>query len=208
MTALAQDQELANSVRLAARRFATGVTVVAVQHGDTVHALTANSFLTLSLKPALVAVCMRPEGRMRPLMWRGRQFGVSVLSASQSEYARHFADLRRTGASPALSPLDGAGPPLVPACVAYFACEVERIHTVGDHDLIVGSVTSCGVGNERRPLTFLDGELRGTHDGTDRHDEPDSTDEVPGQGRQLSDCPAGAAQAPHGVMASDTPVRM
>jgi flavin reductase (DIM6/NTAB) family NADH-FMN oxidoreductase RutF len=161
MAAPTQDQRLADSLRHAARRFVTGVTIVAVQHGDSTHALTANSFVTFSLDPALVGISMRPEGRMRSLMEPGCRFGISVLSESQSEYARHFADQERFGAMPPLISLTIDGPPLVPACVSYFICELERAHPIGDHDLIVGSVISCGVGTGLAPLTFLDGEFRG-----------------------------------------------
>ncbi|CAL9327167.1 NADH-dependent flavin reductase (plasmid) [Streptomyces sp. enrichment culture] len=148
-------------MRRAARRFVTGVAIVAVRSGDRTHALTANSLVTLSLDPALVGICMRPQGRMRPLMGPGRRFGISVLSTSQSHYARHFADVRRTGAVPLLVPLTADGPPLVPGCVAYFVCEFAQVHPVGDHDLIVGAVVSCGVGTEGDPLAFVDGEFRG-----------------------------------------------
>jgi flavin reductase (DIM6/NTAB) family NADH-FMN oxidoreductase RutF len=162
MTAPAQDQELAESVRRAARRFVTGVTIVAVRHADDIHAMTANSFVTLSLRPALVGICVAPEGRMRPHMRPGRRFGISVLNGAQSDYARHFADRRRPGTMPPLDQLTPGGPPLVPDCAAYFVCDVEYTHAVGDHDLLVGSVVDCGVRAAGTPLTFLDGEFGGS----------------------------------------------
>nr|WP_121717406.1 flavin reductase [Streptomyces sp. E5N91] len=63
MTAPAQDLELAECVRRAARRFVTGVTIVTIGHADDTHATTANSFVTLPLRPALVGICVtRKDG--------------------------------------------------------------------------------------------------------------------------------------------------
>jgi flavin reductase (DIM6/NTAB) family NADH-FMN oxidoreductase RutF len=154
-----------DSLRHTARRFATGVTVVAARHGGRSHALTANSFVTLSLRPALIGVAVRPDGRMRAVVERCRSFGVSVLNADQRDYAQHYAGRDRFGktAGLVLSPA-GAHPvvPLVPGCVAYFICELQAVHPVGDHDLLVAAVTRCEVlDHGRPPLIFLDGAFHG-----------------------------------------------
>ncbi|GAA3945231.1 flavin reductase family protein [Actinoplanes auranticolor] len=148
-------------LRHAARRFATGVTVVAVHDGVDSHALTANSFVTLSLRPPLIGIAVRPDGRMRAAVDHCATFGVSVLSSVQQDYARHFAGWDRSG-HPVGLVLSAVGPgravPLVPGCVAHFICELRTVHPVGDHDLIVAEVTSCEVSDQARsPLIFLDG---------------------------------------------------
>lgn len=151
-------------LRQAARRYATGVTVVALRHGDDAHALTANSFVTLSLKPPLIGIAVRADGRMRHLTESVRWFGVSVLSGEQEDYAVHYADRRRTATPPHLALLiadNPQSPPLVPGCVAHFTCELREIHAVGDHDLLVGEVTGCGVSDvDVPPLVFLDGKFQ------------------------------------------------
>ncbi|MGZ3145655.1 flavin reductase family protein [Lentzea chajnantorensis] len=152
----------AESLRRAARRFATGVTVVAVSDEGRDHALTANSFVTLSLQPALVGVSVTTGGRMRLLAERARYFGISVLDAGQEEYARHYASRGRAGAPDhlVLRTLGSVPAPVVPGCVAYFVCEFAHTHPVGDHDLIIGSVVeSRVVSEERAPLIFLDGKF-------------------------------------------------
>ncbi|HUQ57185.1 flavin reductase family protein [Lentzea sp.] len=156
------DERQADALRRAARRFATGVTVVAVRDGGGEHALTANSFVTLSLHPALVGVSVTTDGRMRYLAERARYFGISVLDAEQEEYARHYARRGRDGAPDhlGLRTLDTVPAPVVPGCVAYFVCEFAHTHPVGDHDLIVGSVVESRVVSEdRAPLIFLDGKF-------------------------------------------------
>jgi flavin reductase (DIM6/NTAB) family NADH-FMN oxidoreductase RutF len=163
------EQHLANAVRRAARRFATGVTIVAVWEGQRIHALTANSFVTLSLQPALIGIAVRSDGRMRHLAERVGCFGVSVLNELQSEYASHYANRHRGGETLhlALSRADTAPPvPIVPGCVAFFACQLREIVSVGDHDLLVGAVLTCDVLNlECAPLIFLDGKYQDSRAG-------------------------------------------
>lgn len=160
-----REQQLAESLRRAARRFATGVTVVAVSYGQSAHALTANSFVTLSLTPALIGVAVRRQGRMRQLVEQVRSFGVSVLNGGQEDFARHYANHDRNGPPTHLTlPLSDTSPmvPIVPGCVAYFACRLQDIYPVGDHDLVVGLVAECDAADvDRAPLIFLDGRLRG-----------------------------------------------
>ena len=163
---LTRQQQLADDVRRAARRFATGVTIVAMRDVDgdgdrLVHALTANSFVTLSLDPALIGIAVRTQGRMRRTIERVRVFGVSVLNEWQREYASHYATSGRTN-EPAHLPLpvaDTVPPvPVVPGCVAFFACELRDIVPVGDHDLLVGEVFTCdALNHDETPLIFLDG---------------------------------------------------
>ncbi|MET9519182.1 flavin reductase family protein [Streptomyces sp. NPDC002994] len=157
-------EDLAQNVRRAARRFATGVTIAAVRHGEGTHALTANSFVTLSLEPALIGIAVHREGRMRHYIEQAGCFGVSILSGGQQHYAQHYARRDRTGQSqqPAMTVLDtDPAVPLVPGCVAYFVCGLQHIYAVGDHDLMVGAVVECGTSlKDHAPLVFLDGEFR------------------------------------------------
>ncbi len=164
MTVQANHEEVAESLRRAARRFATGVTVVAAADGHGVHAMTANSFVSLSLRPPLVGVAVQVGGRLRPLTERVLHFGISVLSESQRDYADHYAWRERNGASPDLAfsmTGDPSSVPLISECVAYFVCELRSVHPVGDHELIVGSVLECGACcPARAPLVFVDGRFR------------------------------------------------
>jgi flavin reductase (DIM6/NTAB) family NADH-FMN oxidoreductase RutF len=164
-----QGDDLAQTVRHAARRFATGVTIAAVRHDGGTHALTANSFVTLSLEPALIGLAVRREGRMRRYIEEAGCFGVSVLGGAQQHYARHYARRDRLGQpeQPALTVGDTVpAVPLVPGCVAYFVCGLHHVYAVGDHDLLVGAVVECGAAAGDAPLVFLDGEFRTEPEGS------------------------------------------
>lgn len=156
-------QAAAWQLRQTATRFATGVTVVAITDPGGVYAMTANSFITLSLEPPLIGVAVRLDGGLLRRLRHTAAFGISVLDGGQATYARRYADPNREGLSAELPLLISDPPcpvPLVPGCVATFSCEHAATHRVGDHDLVVGTVLACEVRDSRRaPLIFLDERL-------------------------------------------------
>ena len=62
--------------------FATGVTVITTRTSEQVHGMTANAFMSVSLRPPLVLV---PSTAARShLLHEGTRFGVNVLEARQA----------------------------------------------------------------------------------------------------------------------------
>ena len=83
----------ARELRQVMGRFATGVTVVTTTHRDTIHGMTANAFLSVSLRPPLVLVSLG-RCRMSEMLPRTGRYGVSVLASDQEHFAAHFAGQR------------------------------------------------------------------------------------------------------------------
>src|SRR5687768_10483692 len=81
--------------RSTAGRLPTGVTVVAVTLAGEQHAMTANSFTTVSLDPPLVLLCVRRESRMAVLVPLAGGFAVTVLPDGAAEVSQRFADPAR-----------------------------------------------------------------------------------------------------------------
>ena len=71
--------------------FATGVTVLTTRSGETVHGMTANAFMSVSLRPPLVLVSVDRRARMSNLLHEGTRFGVNVLEAGQATLSDRFA---------------------------------------------------------------------------------------------------------------------
>src|SRR5919197_490329 len=55
--------------------FATGVTVLTTRHGESVHGMTANAFMSVSLQPPLVLVSIDRRARMSNLLHEGARYG-------------------------------------------------------------------------------------------------------------------------------------
>ncbi|MDO8145914.1 MULTISPECIES: flavin reductase family protein [unclassified Isoptericola] len=144
-------------------RFATGVTVFSTC-GEHAHAMTANSFTSLSCDPPLVLGCVAASARMHALLAPGACLGVSILAGGQEPIARHFADRGRPRGWRQFGDLSwwcgqSTGVPLIAGAAAWLECEVEDVHPGGDHGIVVARVLGCGEGAPE-VLTFFDGGFR------------------------------------------------
>jgi flavin reductase (DIM6/NTAB) family NADH-FMN oxidoreductase RutF len=136
-------------------RFATGVTVITTFHKDTIHGMTANAFLSVSLRPPLVLVSLG-RCRMGEMLPRTRRYGVSVLAHDQEQFAAHFAAQRESPTPPTFEFHDGV--PLLDGAIAHLVCRVVDVHQAGDHELWIGEVEHL---HERdgEPLLFYTGRF-------------------------------------------------
>jgi flavin reductase (DIM6/NTAB) family NADH-FMN oxidoreductase RutF len=144
--------------------FATGVTVVAAG-GSAPSAMTANSFTSVSLDPPLVLVCVRVDAVFHASMEQSGAYSVNVLSSSQQDIARHFADPARHLAGGEFSRgtwLPGAhtGVPLLEEAHAWLECALDRIYDGGDHSIFVGQVLGFAADPSQQPLLFYGGGYR------------------------------------------------
>lgn len=150
--------------RLALAQFATGVTVVTVEHEPgLVHGMTANSFTSVSLEPLLVLVCVEERAKLLPLLQAKRRFGVSILKDNQQTISEFFA--RKDQPLDAESRLGirfrwtPGGIPLLDNTLCQIACNLVNIHAAGDHTICLGEVESAEVFSGE-PLLFFRGEYR------------------------------------------------
>lgn len=136
----------AKALRRAFGSFATGVTVVTTG-GPIPHAMTANSFTSVSLDPALLLICVDRAAVMHGCLTESGVFGVSVLAADQEAEARHFANRHRTLGAAQFDDVDWlpgpvTGTPLLGGALARFECEVWRAYDGGDHSVFIGRILS------------------------------------------------------------------
>jgi flavin reductase (DIM6/NTAB) family NADH-FMN oxidoreductase RutF len=133
--------------------FATGVTVLTTRHGDQVHGMTANAFMSVSLEPPLVLVSIDKKASMNSMLSESVQFGVSVLGERQGDLSDFFAR-RRTDLEPEFEVVRET--PLVQGALAHVVARVVRTYWGGDHSLFLGQVEYARYG-EGTPLLFHSG---------------------------------------------------
>ena len=139
-------------------RLAAGVVVVSARTAEGYRGLTASTLISVSADPPLVLVGLERDSATRAAVVETRRFSVSVLTRDQEFLAERFA-----GRAPAVDPawkqiphrLGANGIPLIDGCAAWLECEVEQVHTAGDHDVCIASVRNAvlGAGN---PLILWD----------------------------------------------------
>jgi flavin reductase (DIM6/NTAB) family NADH-FMN oxidoreductase RutF len=135
--------------------FATGVTVLTTRVGEQVHGMTANAFMSVSLRPPLVLISIDRRAKMGALLHEGTHFGVSVLEAKQTGLSDRFAG--RVADDPPEATFEIVHEtPLVEGALAHLVARVVRSYWGGDHSLFLGQVEFARYG-EGRPLLFHGG---------------------------------------------------
>jgi flavin reductase (DIM6/NTAB) family NADH-FMN oxidoreductase RutF len=147
--------EAAKEFRQVMGRFATGVTVVTTVERGAAHGMTANGFLSVSLRPPLVLVSLG-RCRMNEMLPRSGRYGVSVLSHEQRHFAAHFAAQKPSPVEPKFT--WQAGLPLLDGAVAHLVCRVADVHRAGDHVLWIGEVEYVDHRDDE-PLLFYTGRF-------------------------------------------------
>jgi flavin reductase (DIM6/NTAB) family NADH-FMN oxidoreductase RutF len=157
----------ARELRQVMGRFATGVTVVTTTQRDTIHGMTANAFLSVSLRPPLVLVSLG-RCRMSEMLPRTGRYGVSVLASDQEHFAAHFAGQRVSPITPEF--VWHKDLPLLDGALAHVGCRVVDVHTAGDHVLWIGEVEHLHH-RDGEPLLFYTGRFGTLREVSDRAQE-------------------------------------
>jgi len=145
-------------LRAAMSHFCSGVVVVTGVYEGLPVGLTAQSFVSLSLDPPLVAICPARSSRSWPKLRAAEHFCINILGADQrvtcDMFARSgddkFSDLRwRPGQT---------GAPVLENVLAVIECRLDAEHDGGDHTIAVGRVLNLEVFDvQRGPLLFFRG---------------------------------------------------
>lgn len=133
--------------------FPTGVAAVAALVGREPAGLAANSFVSVSLDPPLVSVCIAHTSTTWPGLRTARRLGISVLGDHQEVASRQLSS-RAADRFAGLSwraTQDGAI--LLSEAAAWFDCSIEQEVTAGDHDIVVLRVHDLAA-SEVMPLVF------------------------------------------------------
>jgi flavin reductase (DIM6/NTAB) family NADH-FMN oxidoreductase RutF len=125
--------------------------------------LAASSFVSVSIDPPLVSVCVRNESQTWPQIQSAPSIGVSVLAGHQHSHGRalagpaesRFADVR-WHASP-------TGAVFLANAAAWLECTVEQEIPAGDHHIVVLRILALAVDVGAEPLVFHASRFRSLH---------------------------------------------
>jgi flavin reductase (DIM6/NTAB) family NADH-FMN oxidoreductase RutF len=135
--------------------FATGVTVITTTSADQVHGMTANAFMSVSLRPPLVLISVDGRAKMHALLNEGKRIGISVLSKEQEGLSDRFAGRPGdTGPEPSFDVVRET--PLVEGALAHLVARITRSYWGGDHSLFLAFVEYAHYG-QGSPLLFHGG---------------------------------------------------
>src|SRR5579872_4878654 len=147
--------------RRACGRFATGITIASVlDAAGTPHGLTVSSFVSVSLEPPMVSICLGHAVALIDIFRASPYFGINVLAEDQQALSELFA---RKGHD-RFNGLDWyhgevTGVPLLPGVLAAIECAVEQRITAGDHDIFVAQMVGARA-VDGEPLIHFMGRYR------------------------------------------------
>lgn len=141
--------------REALAHFGSGVVVItATSAAGAPVGMTVGSFTSISLSPPLIGFFAGHRSTTLPSVLHHGSFCANILSEEQHALARTFA---RSGADKfagiGWAPAHDGSPRLAGAH-AWIECTIDDHHAIGDHEIVVGSVTALTVPDTNDPLIF------------------------------------------------------
>src|ERR1022692_1335299 len=133
--------------------YPTGVAAIAALVEGFPAGIAASSFVSVSLDPPLVSVCVAHTSTTWPALRSAKRLGISVLGAHQelagrrlgTRGAERFAALSWRGT--------GEGAVILCGASAWLDCSIERHITAGDHDIVLLRVHDLAA-SDMPPLVF------------------------------------------------------
>jgi len=143
--------------REALSRFASGVTVVTTRKGTERYGLTASSFVSVSVNPPLVLVCVARVLHAHAIIKETGAFAVNILGVHQLEAGLRFAGLKPEFPDR----FEGfewtagvTGSPLLKDSLVSLDCRLHAAHPGGDHTIFVGEVLHAVISTAEIPLLY------------------------------------------------------
>lgn len=144
-------------LRAAMRAWTTGVTVVTAAYNGVTHGMTVNSFASISLEPALIAISLQCTSRTRELVVKSGAFGLTILSIEQQAISDLFAG-RTDNSGDRFANVKTktliTGAPLIEGSLAWMDCHVAHTYDGGTNTLFIGEVVSARSEGEGTPLIY------------------------------------------------------
>jgi len=148
------------ALRKALGSFATGVTVVTARGKDGQRVgMTANSFNSVSLSPALVLWSIDKSSNCFDDFIQAENYVIHILGQDQQSISDQFAKSGGDKFAEINCSENHAGVPILPECSAYFECSIEHQYDGGDHIILVGRVANF-VDSGSAPLIFYRGDYK------------------------------------------------
>lgn len=141
------------------RKFVSGVTVVTVQDSaGHPRGLAVSAYMSLSLDPPLVVVCVQNTSSTYPALFEAGHLGINILSRTQRDVVDRFAsksDDKFAGLDWYAAP---AGSPLIHGASASVEAEIKERFRAKTHVVIIARVRHLEV-TEVEPMVYKAGKF-------------------------------------------------
>lgn len=139
--------------RNALRHFPSGVTIVTIRAGDSVHGLTVSAFASVSPEPPLIMIAIdHRHSAYEMLEVEDAVFAVNILHQDQMELSNRFAWLKdedRFEEGEWETATTGA--PILAEALAWLDCTIHARYVAGTHTIYIGEVQDSGAPRPEEP---------------------------------------------------------
>ena len=140
-------------------KYSTGITVVTSSDNDgNPLGMTVNSFTSVSLDPSLVLWCIDKKQPSYNSFMDAKGYAVNILSKDQNDLCFKFSSQLDDKFKNVIWKRSENGFPILENCLAWFDCKKWNYYSGGDHQILVGEVTSFD-SFELEPLTYWNGQI-------------------------------------------------
>ena len=141
------------------RQFITGGTVVTIKdpdHGP--RGLAVNSYVSISLEPPLVLVCVQKTSSTYPALFQATHLGINILSNQQRDTVATFAS-RSPDKFAGLQWHEGPhGSPLIDGSAASIEAEIKERFQAKTHTVFIAKVKHSEV-SDAVPMVYKAGQF-------------------------------------------------
>jgi flavin reductase (DIM6/NTAB) family NADH-FMN oxidoreductase RutF len=139
-------------------RIPSGLFILTARQGDAETGMLGSWVQQCSFEPPAITAAIRGDRDVLAWLTPGASFTVNILEEDQTDLLVHFGKGFTLG-EPAFKGLDierpdGAAPVLCDA-LAYLDCRVANHISVGDHELVIGTVVAGRVLDEGKPMVHI-----------------------------------------------------
>lgn len=122
--------------------------------------MVASSFVSVSLEPPLVAVCVQWTSETWPQLQARPRVGVSVLGESHDSAARRLAAATGDRFEGLTLSVTGDGAVLIEGACAWLECSLDSVIPAGDHQMVLLRIEAFEVRPAVEPLVFQSSTFR------------------------------------------------
>jgi len=151
-----------SGIHNAIRTFQYGLHVLTSGQGQNAHAATISWVTQISLKPRRVAIGVRKDSHIYPVVKEQGAFALNIVGTGQESLASAFFKFVPAGENDLAGQAFEAGPetgsPLLLETPAWLECRVvEEANAGGDHALFIADVLAGAVRNaDLKPLALAE----------------------------------------------------
>ena len=151
-------------LRLAMRRFASGVTIVTAGTDEQQAGITVSAFSSISLDPPVVMVAINTASSATPIILQAEHFAVHILSREQEILSERFSQ-----SLPWSEKVDGttwrtgkSGAPILEGASTIVDAMLIRSLVIGTHTVMFGHVIDIAMQPDvpHTPLLYYDQNYR------------------------------------------------